>query len=242
MCGIAGCLVGLSVPDPDTLGRMADAIRHRGPDDSGEWWDESAGIGLAHRRLAIIDLSPAGHQPMELGRFVIVFNGEIYNFSELRKELEKAGQEFRGDSDTEVLLALIDEHGIDKALRKCHGMFALAVWDREQRVLHLARDRFGEKPLYYGIFGDTLLFGSELGALKAHPAWHGSINRDALALYFRHNCVPQPLSIYEGVRQVRPGHIVTVRLERSAPNQRIGLLGCYCVWQACLADPHRRAR
>jgi len=190
---------------------MTDAIAHRGPDDCGHWCDENSQVGLGHRRLSIIDVSPLGHQPMgsRSGRYQIVFNGEIYNFETLRRDLLTRGDTFRGRSDTEVLLAAIERWGLAHALQRAVGMFALALWDREARTLSLARDRLGEKPLYYGIAGGSLLFGSELKALRAHPAWRGDIDRGAIALFLRHNYIPAPYSIYENVRKVVPGTIVT---------------------------------
>lgn len=184
-------------------------IVHRGPDDAGVWVDAQAGVALAHRRLAIVDLSPTGHQPMvsASARFVIAFNGEIYNHGELRRLLEARGQApaWRGRSDTETLLAAIEAWGVDESLDLCVGMFAFALWDRTSRTLTLARDRMGEKPLYYGWQRGTLLFGSELKALRAHPAFVGSIDRGALALFFRHNYVPAPYSIYQGIHKLPPG-------------------------------------
>ncbi|MFN3359627.1 MAG: asparagine synthetase B family protein, partial [Pseudomonas sp.] len=158
-----------------TVRRMADALAHRGPDDAGVWVDAAAGVTLGHRRLAIVDLSPAGHQPMASasGRFVIAFNGEIYNHAELRRELEAAGRApaWRGHSDTETLLAAVEAWGLERTLARSVGMFALALWDAQERALWLARDRLGEKPLYYGWQRGVLLFGSELKALRAHPAF-----------------------------------------------------------------------
>jgi asparagine synthase (glutamine-hydrolysing) len=193
---------------------MASAIRHRGPDDSGFWCDDQAGVALGQRRLAIIDLSPAGHQPMPSasGRFVVVFNGEIYNFRELRAELEAAGMapSWRGHSDTEVLLAAIEAWGDVGALERLNGMFALALWDRQTRTLLLARDRLGEKPLYFGRHGDTFLFGSELKALQAHPAFRADLDRNALTSFFRYSYVPTPHSIWHGVQKLRAGHYIKV--------------------------------
>jgi asparagine synthase (glutamine-hydrolysing) len=190
---------------------MSHTLAARGPDDSGIWVDVHSGIALGHRRLAIIDISPEGHQPMLSadGRYVIVFNGEIYNFLELRHELKRLGHRFRGHSDTEVMLASFSEWGLYKALERFNGMFAFALWDNRERVLHVGRDRMGEKPLYYGCFGQTFSFGSELKALKAHPAFHAQIDRDALALFLRYNCVPAPYSIYRGVFKLPPGTVLT---------------------------------
>ena len=214
MCGITGFWgPGFRAEEAERVLRdMTDAIRHRGPDDAGLWVDSEQGLALGHRRLSILDLSPTGHQPMASrdGRYVIVFNGEIYNFAELRQRLTAEGATFRGTSDTEVMLAGITSWGLAKAVRAFAGQFAFALWDRESRELHLVRDRLGEKPLYYGRMGDTLLFGSELKALRAHPAWRGSVDRNALTLYMRHGCVPAPYTIYEGVLKVEPASIVTV--------------------------------
>lgn len=226
MCGLTGYLGrgGWAAGEraDETLGRMAEAIRSRGPDDLGSWNDEAAGVGLAHRRLSIIDLSPAGHQPMSSasGRHVIVFNGEIYNHEDLRGELESSGRapEWRGRSDTETLLAGFDTWGIEDTVKRAVGMFAFAVWDRRDRVLTLGRDRLGEKPLYYGWFGDgdaaCLLFGSELKALRAHPRFEAEVDRGALRLFLRHNYVPAPYSIYREVRKLPPGCLMTVGLGR----------------------------
>ena len=230
MCGITG-FVGLDgggVEDARAqVSAMADTLNHRGPDDGGVWVDADAGVALGHRRLSILDLSPEGHQPMvsASGRYVLAFNGEIYNFSELRADIEKSnytshpnslssrgaevprgeGIRWRGHSDTEVMLAAFDRWGVEAALNKFAGMFAFAMWDRAERRLYLARDRLGEKPLYYGWMGRTLLFASELKALRAHPAWRGEINRDAMASYMRHNYIPGPYSIYRGIYKLPPG-------------------------------------
>ena len=215
MCGIAGFWNphGLNEGHArDILTDMTNVIRHRGPDDSGSWTDAAAGIALGFRRLSILDLSPTGHQPMEseTSRYVIIFNGEIYNFQELRRELLNGGHRFRGRSDTEVLLAAVSAWGVQEALQRFNGMFAFALWDRELRTLHLARDRAGEKPLYYGWMGDTLLFGSELKALQAHPSFRGEIDRNALALFFRRGYVPGPYSIYLGIQKLPPGTFLTL--------------------------------
>ncbi|SHM34061.1 asparagine synthase (glutamine-hydrolyzing) [Rhodanobacter sp. OK091] len=217
MCGLAG-FWQLHGDAQDTLLQQVQAmsaqLTHRGPDDSGLWCDESTGVALAQRRLSILDLSPAGHQPMHsaCGRYVIVFNGEIYNHLDLRERLlaEGTAPAWRGHSDTETLLACFVAWGIERTLQASVGMFAFALWDRRQRVLTLARDRLGEKPLYYAWQGDTMLFGSELKALKAHAVFRADIDRDALALLLRHDCIPAPYSIYRGVFKLRPGHLLHI--------------------------------
>ncbi|MBA2549038.1 MAG: asparagine synthase (glutamine-hydrolyzing) [Burkholderiaceae bacterium] len=224
MCGIAG-FIACEGTEHGSLVRiatsMADTLAHRGPDDSGVWSDPATGVALAFRRLSILDRSPAGHQPMRSsdGRYVIVFNGEIYNFSELRKALEQSGEapDWRGHSDTEVLLALIAARGIDRALEQSIGMFAFALWDSHGRTLHLARDRLGEKPLYYGWAGRTFLFGSELKALRAHPHWDAEIDRGAVALFMRYNYVPAPHSIYRGISKLAPGHSMSLAWRSREP-------------------------
>ena len=187
MCGIAGFLfTHRETNDPrGVVSKMAERLRHRGPDDGGIWVDEAAGVALGHRRLAVIDLSADGRQPMisRDERYVLSYNGEIYNFIELRDELMRQGVRFQGCSDTEVLLAAVERWGLDAAIRRSIGMFAFALWDRTARTLHLARDRMGEKPLYYGWRGKSFLFASELKALRAHPDWEGDINAAALADY-----------------------------------------------------------
>jgi len=211
MCGLTGFLrwEGLGADAPALARAMADRIAYRGPDDSGVWIDDPAGVALAHRRLSVVDLSPAGHQPMLSagGRWVLAYNGEIYNHLDLRKRLEAAGSAplWRGHSDTETLLAAIEAWGVDETLKRSVGMFALALWDRQERSLWLARDRIGEKPLYYGWQGDSFLFGSELKALRAHPSFNATVDRGALALLLRHNYVPAPHSIYTGIRKLTPG-------------------------------------
>ncbi len=219
MCGIAGFWApgGLDESALTVLGKMTSAIRHRGPDDSGCWSDARIGLALGHRRLSVIDLSPEGHQPMTSrdGRYIIIFNGEVYNFLELRTELEASGARFRSESDTEVMLMAIQREGVVGAVRRFAGMFAFALFDRLEHRLHLVRDRLGEKPLYYGWAGDVLLFGSELKALRAHPAWRGDIDRGALALFLRHGYVPAPYSIYSGIWKVLPGTALTFELGAS---------------------------
>jgi asparagine synthase (glutamine-hydrolysing) len=219
MCGIAG-IFSTDRVDPALLARMAGMIAHRGPDDEGLWSDEAAGIGFAHRRLSIVDLSPMGHQPMHSpsGRFTICFNGEIYNFEEIRAELERGGRVpeggWRGHSDTEVLLQAFETWGLGPTLDRAVGMFAFALWDARERLLHLARDRFGEKPLYYGLVGRDLVFGSELKALRCHPRFDQPIDRAALRAFAARTYVPAPLSIYRGIFKLPGGCYLT--LDRSA--------------------------
>ncbi|HYK25912.1 MAG TPA: asparagine synthase (glutamine-hydrolyzing), partial [Steroidobacteraceae bacterium] len=215
MCGIAGFFeVDVLSPEESRadLRRMAAVLTHRGPDDEGVWLDAAAGVGLAHRRLSILDLSPLGHQPMvsSSGRSVVTYNGEIYNHGELRGELIRRRHVFRGGSDTEVLLAACEEWGVRAALERCRGMFALALWNAAEHTLYLARDRFGEKPLYYSLANGRLIFGSELKALREHHAFRGEVSRDALALYLRRGYIPSPHSIYQDVRKLPPGGLLTV--------------------------------
>lgn len=231
MCGIAGYWQKGDLFDKTVITRMTERMVHRGPDDAGLWLDEKAGLALGHRRLSILDLSPAGHQPMAspCGRYLLVYNGEIYNHLELRELLEAEGGHFnwRGHSDTETLLAALRHWGVDKTLGRLNGMFAFALWDRRERSLFLVRDRMGIKPLYYGHHNGVFLFGSELKALTAHPAWNGEVDRDALALYLRHNCVPTPWSIYRGIFKLPPAHFVVVR-----DNGRT-LSSPRCYWNLC---------
>jgi asparagine synthase (glutamine-hydrolysing) len=231
MCGFVGFLGSPSSEqksDLDLLRSMAGAISHRGPDSDGFWTDDQAGIGLAHRRLAIVDLSPAGAQPMASvsARYMIAFNGEVYNHLILRSELGlnprlSTGVFWRGHSDTETLLAGFDAWGIQATVAKCIGMFAFAVWDSLTQTLTLGRDRLGEKPLYYGWQGqaDTavFLFGSELKALKQHPAFVPDIDRNALCLLMRHNYIPGPYSIYQGISKLEPGSLLTVSAANPTP-------------------------
>lgn len=215
MCGITGFWSTPEASDAamrTLVSAMTDTLRHRGPDDDGIWTDTASGAALGFRRLAIVDLSPKGHQPMtsESGRFEIIFNGEVYNFASLRRELETLGHRFRGGSDTEVILAAVEEWGLQSAVSRFVGMFAIALWDRELRQLHLVRDRLGIKPVYYGWFGGTFLFGSELKALAAHPSFQAEIDRDALTLYLRHGYVPSPYAIYKGVAKLPPGCILSL--------------------------------
>ncbi|MBL8836794.1 MAG: asparagine synthase (glutamine-hydrolyzing) [Alphaproteobacteria bacterium] len=214
MCGIAGYWDRRAATDGDTLAALArgagDAMAHRGPDGDGVWVDADAGLALAHRRLAIVDLSPTGAQPMtsSCGRYVISYNGEVFNFLELRRELEAAGQRFRGTSDTEVMLEGFVRWGVEATVKRLIGMFAFALWDRTARRLWLVRDRLGIKPLYYLANDSVVLFGSELKALRALPGWTPKLDRASLAQYLRRGYVPHPLSIYESVRKLPPGHIL----------------------------------
>jgi asparagine synthase (glutamine-hydrolysing) len=226
MCGFVGVLSKQAdMLCSQYIARMTDAIRHRGPDDSGVWADTAAGVVLGHRRLAIVDLSSAGHQPMacHTGRFIIAFNGEIYNHLDLRRELEATGfaPAWRGHSDTETLLAGFVVWGISGTVERCIGMFGFALWDKQTRALTLGRDRLGEKPLYYGWQGSgelaCFLFGSELKALKAHPAFSAEVDRYALSLLMRHNYIPTPHSIYRGIHKLQPGTLLTLSLAQHEP-------------------------
>ena len=214
MCGLTGILPrsGSKGSLPGILDRMTASLVHRGPDASGAWYDESAGIALGHRRLSILDLSEAGAQPMHsrCGRFVTAFNGEIYNHLELRERLAAEGMapQWRGHSDTETLLAAIAAWGLDATLERSSGMFAIALWDRERRRLSLARDRMGEKPLYWGWAGEDIVFASELKALRAHPQCSSAMSHAAVQEFIGFSYVPAPLSILEGVFKLEPGTIV----------------------------------
>jgi asparagine synthase (glutamine-hydrolysing) len=242
MCGVAGILDSSRVTS-DALQRrvrdMTSTLAHRGPDDQGIWLDPDAGLALGHRRLAVIDLTREGRQPMlsRDGRVAITFNGEIYNYRELRTRLERSGLGFRGASDTEVLVEAMASWGVSETLRLLNGMFAFALWDREARRLTLVRDRMGEKPLYYGRIDGAFVFASELRALRAHPGFSGSVDRSALAAYLRHDCVPAPQSIYDGIWKLRPGHILhvdaaTTDVPESAPYWSLAEIAT-----AGLADP-----
>ncbi|BAZ86760.1 asparagine synthase (glutamine-hydrolyzing) [Dolichospermum compactum] len=215
MCGIAGFWdISRQISTdylPIIVQQMSKLLIHRGPDDGGSWVDGEVGIALGHRRLSIVDLSPQGHQPMIStdGRYVIVFNGEVYNFPELRKQLQILGYSFRSDSDTEVMLSSFCQWGVLEATKRFNGMFAFAVWDRQERVLHLGRDRIGEKPLYYGWCGHTFIFASELKAFKVHPDFQPEINRDALDLFLRFSYIPEPYSIYQGIYKLPPATLLS---------------------------------
>lgn len=219
MCGFAGFFNNSQFPATaaQLLQAMGNAIETRGPDSADLWFDAQDGIGLAHRRLAIVDLSAAGGQPMHSrsGRYVVSYNGEIYNHLDIRAELAllQPDMQWRGHSDTETLLAAIEQWGLEPTLQRCIGMFALALWDNQLKQLQLVRDRLGEKPLYYGWQGDSLLFGSELKALRVHPDFIADIDRDALCLLMRHNYIAAPHSIYRGIAKLLPGTIATINAD-----------------------------
>ena len=221
MCGIAGFLddrPAARASREAVVSTMTEALRHRGPDDGGVWVDPEAGIALGNRRLAIIDISPAGHQPMASadGRYVIAYNGEIYNHRELAERLRQDGIVLRGHSDTEVLIEGFARWGIVPTLRQCEGMFALALWDRHERELTLIRDRLGIKPLYWGRAGRALLFGSELKALHRYPDWRPEIDPDSVATFLRFGYVPAPHSIYRGIHKLEPGMMLTLGADGEA--------------------------
>lgn len=247
MCGLIG--FWNSTPQSTTdyqrqIKKMSNTIVHRGPDDEGAWYDPKVGIALGFRRLSILDLSPTGHQPMFSadGRYVITFNGEIYNYQDVRAQLEKLGHNFRGHSDTEVILSAVLEWGTPYAIERLSGMFAIALYDITKRELLLARDRLGEKPLYYGWQNSTFLFGSELKALRAHSAWEGEIDRSALAMYLKYNYVPAPYSIHRRIFKLPPGTFARITWEqiqaRSYP-QPVQYWSASTVAQQGLADPFR---
>jgi asparagine synthase (glutamine-hydrolysing) len=221
VCGIAG-IVGNGAFDRQLLERMGASLVHRGPDDQGIWNAPDDRVALVHRRLAIVDLSPAGHGPMmsSNGRLVITFNGEIYNHLEIRSELDALALApsggWRGHSDTETLLEAIQNWGLEATLKRCVGMFAFGVWDRERKTLRLVRDRFGEKPLYYGWVGRDFVFASELKAVRCHPCFSGEIDRRAVDLFARRNYIPAPLSIYRRLYKLEPGHILELTPEGAA--------------------------
>jgi len=218
MCGLAGFLStpeALAADSGEIVREMADAVAHRGPDGHGVWIDKSAGIAFGHRRLSIVDLSPAGDQPMHSsdGRWVIIYNGELYNTEDLRSEIVRAGHtvNWRGHSDTEVILEAVSVWGIEDAVKKFNGIFALALWDRRERRLWLIRDRMGVKPLYWARLADgTLLFGSELRALRQHPKCLMQIDHQAVAAFLHFACVPAPLTIYKDVHKLMPAHMLSV--------------------------------
>jgi asparagine synthase (glutamine-hydrolysing) len=215
MCGIAGLVLKDRLSGHDLqniVASMTATLVHRGPDDGAQWSDAEVGVSLGHRRLSIVDLSPTGKQPMvsRSGRTVIVYNGEVYNAPELRRELERRGCMFRGRSDTEVVLEACEVWGVCEAARRLVGMFAFAVWDRETRTLRLVRDRLGIKPLYWVAFRGSVAFGSELKALVACPGWARELDRDAIAAFMRHSYIPAPHTVYRSVQKLEPGFILTL--------------------------------
>ncbi len=244
MCGITGFIDSKSTDNKGeldhTIRRMADKIQHRGPDDYGAWVDADSGIALGFRRLAILDLSPTGHQPMVShdGRYVIVFNGEIYNHLEIKQEIVQIHPEvFHGTSDTEVILAAICQWGLDSAVKRLNGMFAISVWDRKEKILHLIRDRIGIKPLYYGWSNGIFFFGSELKSLTAHPRFSAEINRDVINLYLRFGYIPTPYSIYREIYKLIPGTILDISLESQEPKQPREYWSAKATVEAASADP-----
>ncbi len=215
MCGIAGFIDGSALRScamDAVVGAMTSSLQHRGPDDAGVWADHESGVAFGHRRLSIVDLSAAGHQPMVShdGRYVITFNGEVYGYAALRAELQARGVSFIGHCDTEVLAESIAAVGVEATMPRLIGMFAFAIWDRKERTLKLVRDRLGIKPLYWAKFGGLFLFGSELKALRAHPGWNPKIDRGATAQFLRHSHIPAPRTVYANVHKLEPGTILTL--------------------------------
>jgi asparagine synthase (glutamine-hydrolysing) len=231
MCGIAGFYTPEPLPgDTEKLRLMSNTIAHRGPDAHGEWFDPGHRVALAHRRLAIIDLTEEGRQPMRSasGRYVIAFNGEIYNFLRIRADLEKVGHQFRGHSDTEVMLAAFEAWGLEPSLQRFIGMFAFVLWDSARRELTLARDRLGKKPLYYCITNGRLIFGSEIKALRAFPEFNARVDREALTLFLRYNYIPAPRTIHEGVNKLEAAHFVRFAVRQHSVVE----LERHCFWNA----------
>jgi asparagine synthase (glutamine-hydrolysing) len=231
MCGIAGFYTAEPLPGAtEKLQRMSNSIAHRGPDGRGEWFDAGYRVALAHRRLAIVDLTEEGRQPMRSasGRYIIAFNGEIYNFLRIRADLEKLGHKFRGHSDTEVMLAAFEAWGLEPSLQRFIGMFAFALWDSVQSELTLARDRVGKKPLYYCIANGRLIFGSEMKALRALPEFNARVDRQALTLFLRYNYIPAPRTIHEGVNKLEAAHFVRFGVRQHSVVE----LERHCFWNA----------
>lgn len=230
MCGLTGfwefSSLNAAEKQKSFLKKMTSAITHRGPNSDGIWQDEAHNVNLGHRRLSIIDLTQAGHQPMisQNGQLTLIYNGEIYNHKDLQQELSQDGISFKGHSDTEILLEALAHWGIDKTLSKLIGMFAFALWDRKAKKMILARDRLGIKPLYYGIMQNTLFFGSELKSFKAHNKWSGDLDPKAANLYFKYGFIPAPYSIYQNIFKLKPGHYITYQADQSFSE--------HCYWDA----------
>ncbi len=225
MCGLTGFWAFNPAPAQELLllaSSMGTAIQARGPDSAGEWCDPSLGLAFAHRRLAIVDLSPAGHQPMisRSGRSVLIYNGELYNTDDLRRALEKEGCTFRGHSDTEVLLEACEHWGVHEAVKQCMGMFAFALWRTDLKQLFLVRDRLGIKPLYWGFHEGTLFFGSQIKSFLEHPHFRPKLNKAALVSYFRFNNLPAPHAIFEGIQQLSPGTILGIDQHKQVKQDR----------------------
>lgn len=236
MCGFAG-FACIETPEiPRTLETMGRAIEHRGPNSSGVWHDDT--VGFVHQRLAIQDLSPLGHQPMAsvCGRYQLVFNGEVYNFNSLRSDLEQQGHKFNGQSDTEVILKGFEVWGLESTLKKMKGMFALALYDVNEKNLFLARDRMGEKPLYYSFVDGGVIFGSELHALKVHPRFNREIDRDSLAILLRHNVISAPNSIYKNTKKLLPSHYLKIELSESHIDPESIAPHCYWSLEDCFSE------
>jgi len=217
MCGITGFISEESLDKAysvNILKNMTETLHHRGPNDTGFWCEGERDPFLGHKRLSILDISQAGHQPMESAdqRYILVFNGEIYNHFDLRKTLDQSNKSigWKGSSDTETLLTCLSNWGVTKTLSEVNGMFSFALWDKKERVLTLARDRMGEKPLYYGWLEKTFIFGSEVKALRKHPRFKSEIDRNSLSLLLRHNCIPAPYSIFKGIKKLKPGHLLKI--------------------------------
>ncbi|MDA1082358.1 MAG: asparagine synthase (glutamine-hydrolyzing), partial [Gemmatimonadetes bacterium] len=239
MCGISG-IMSPSGAEEAQLRRSIEALAHRGPDDAGSWVDVRQGIAFAHARLAILDLSAAGHQPMQSrsGRYMLTFNGEIYNHVQLRAELQRSVDlGWRGRSDTETILAGFEAWGVEGTIKRAVGMFAFGVWDNRESALTLGRDRLGEKPLYYGQRGKSFIFASELRALTAYQAFEPKVDRDSLAAYLRLGYVPAPQSVYEGIFKLPPGTLLTVRPGTGAPGRPVPYWSLLDVAQQGLDNP-----
>jgi asparagine synthase (glutamine-hydrolysing) len=233
MCGIVGYLTKPDDINHEVCNSMNNTMSHRGPDNQGIWLDESAGIALGHRRLSILDLSSSGNQPMvsKSGRYVITYNGELYNYNNIYEELKNIGLNINSNSDTRVLIEAINIWGIESTLNKVVGMFAFALWDKKQRILTLARDRMGEKPLYYGWQGNSFLFGSELKSFKAHPHFGNKINRQSIQLFLKNNCIPAPFTIYSDIKKLLPGHFLQVQYSKNSKAKDYTLTSYWSIYQ-----------